>query len=56
MKAVVYKKFGPPEVLCVQEIVKPKPKENEVLIRVNASTVAAEDPSLTKVSRNERYF
>ena len=48
MKAVVYKKFGPPEVLCVQEIVKPKPKENEVLIRVYASTVAAEDPSLRK--------
>jgi NADPH:quinone reductase-like Zn-dependent oxidoreductase len=43
MKAVVLTRFGPPESLQVQEIAKPVPKENEVLIRVHATTVSAGD-------------
>ncbi|MGB5818201.1 MAG: NAD(P)-dependent alcohol dehydrogenase [Saonia sp.] len=43
MKAVVCTKYGPPEVLQIQEVKKPVPKENEVLIKVMASTVSAAD-------------
>ena len=39
MKAVVTKKFGPPEVLEIQEVEKPKIKDNEILVRVHASSV-----------------
>jgi NADPH:quinone reductase-like Zn-dependent oxidoreductase len=44
MKAVVWTKYGPPEVLQVQEVEKPTPKEDEVLIRIYAATVTATDP------------
>lgn len=41
MKAAVWTKFGPPDVLKIQEVPKPVPMENEVLIRVYATTVTA---------------
>ena len=39
MKAVVHDRYGPPEVLRVDELDRPAPKEDEVLVRVHASTV-----------------
>src|SRR3954463_831696 len=50
MKVVALTKFGPPEVLQLEELEKPAPKDNEVLIRVHATTVTAGDTELRSLS------
>lgn len=41
MKAIRYTQYGPPDVLQVQDIEKPSPNENEVLVKVHASSINA---------------
>jgi len=43
MRAVVHDKYGPPEVLRIEEVERPVPKEDEVLVKVHASTVNRSD-------------
>jgi NADPH:quinone reductase-like Zn-dependent oxidoreductase len=53
MKTVVYRKYGQPEVLQLEETDKPTPADNEVLIRVYATTVTATEATFRK---GEPYF
>lgn len=52
MKAIVYSKYGPPEVTKLIEVPKPLPKDNEILVKVYFSTVNRTDSGF----RSAEYF
>jgi len=52
MRAIVYSKYGPPEVATLMEVPKPLPKDDEVLVKVYSSTVNRTDSGF----RSAEYF
>ena len=52
MRAVAYDRYGPPEVLRIERVERPVPKEDEALVRVHASTVTRSDTG----GRSAEYF
>lgn len=55
MKAIVYEKYGPPDVLEIREVAKPIPMDNEVLIRVRATTVTIGDSRVRSLRMPEGF-
>jgi NADPH:quinone reductase-like Zn-dependent oxidoreductase len=51
MKAVVYDSYGPPEVLRFEDVERPVPKEDEVLVKVHATTVTRADVHTREANR-----
>jgi NADPH:quinone reductase-like Zn-dependent oxidoreductase len=56
MKAVVYTEYGPPEVLQLQEVEKPSPKDDEVLIRIYATAVTSGDYTIRSLDASMRIM
>jgi NADPH:quinone reductase-like Zn-dependent oxidoreductase len=56
MKAVVYSKYGPPDVLHIEEVVRPIPKDDELLIRVCAAEVTKTDCEMRSLNFQVKWF
>ena len=52
MRAVVYDRYGPPEVLRVEDVERPVPKEDEVLVKIHATTVNRLDVHTREANRS----
>src|SRR3989442_3932261 len=51
MKAVVYDRYGPPDVLRLEDVERPVPKEDEVLIKIHATAVTRADCATREANR-----
>ena len=56
MKAVVYTKYGSPDVLQVKEVEKPVPKDDEILIKVHAAEVTKADCEMRSFNFQVKWF
>jgi NADPH:quinone reductase-like Zn-dependent oxidoreductase len=56
MKAVVYDRYGPPEVLRLEEVERPVPSADEVLVRIHATTVTRADCATREANRRSGLF
>ena len=52
VRAVTFDRYGPPEVLRIEDVDRPAPKEDEVLVRVHATSATRSDCGL----RSAEYF
>lgn len=52
MRAVVFDKYGPPEILRLEDVARPVPKDNEILVKIHATTVNRTDSGL----RSAEFF
>jgi NADPH:quinone reductase-like Zn-dependent oxidoreductase len=55
MKAIVCTKYGPPEVLQLEEVEKPTPKSNEALVKVHATSLNAAEFETLRGTWNVRF-
>ena len=51
MKAVIYERYGPPDVLHIEEVGRPVPKGDELLVKVRAATVNRPDCHTREANR-----
>ena len=51
MRAVVYDRYGPPEVQRLEDVEQPVPKDDEVLVRIHATTVTRSDCATREANR-----
>ena len=56
MKAIVYRKYGPPDVLHLEEVEKPVPGNNELLIKVHAAEATKADCEMRSFNFPVKWF